>query len=170
MIRVISGYRVSQRRGKHVGPMTACQQQFNSLVLTDARSLDPRQAFLEDMEKFIMKWKNSGDQNEVILLMDANEDLADGSSLSKFVEKTGLLDAVAELEPNLQRDPTYLWSPRRLDYVFITPSLQPAVVRAGHHPFHQHLVTDHKGVFVYFLTEELFDTAEIDGATFPNDG
>ena len=97
-------------------------------------------------------------------MMDANEDLAEESSLKKFVTKVDLLDTVAMMNPELETDTTYLWSKRRIDYAFITPGLRAAVVKAGHHPFHQHLVTDHKGVFVYFLTDVLFDSSEIDGS------
>ena len=148
MIRVISAYRVSQSIKNKVGPLTSCQQQFNSLVLSNADTLEPRHAFLEDMNTFITKWKNSGDQHEVILMLDANEDIVEKSHFSEFVLEAGLLDAVSLVEPALKDDPTYLWGSRRLDYVLITPGLQSALVKGGHHPFHQHLVTDHKGVFV----------------------
>ena len=166
MIRVVSGYRVSQPNPKNVGPLTACQQQFNSLILENKSNLDPRKAFLDDLLQFLMKWKNGGDQNEIVLMMDANEDVAENKCLKKFVDSLGLLDSVVLMNPALATDQTYLWSNRRIDYVFISPGLQQAVVNAGHHPFHQHLVTDHKGVYVYFLTDVLFDTNEIDGSHF----
>ena len=73
MIRVISGYRVGQGNIKHVGPLTVCQQQFNSLVLHNSENLNRKKAFLQDMEEFIHEWTNGGDHHEIILMMDAND-------------------------------------------------------------------------------------------------
>ena len=75
-----------------------------------------------------------------------------------------MIDLIAEVNPALETDPTYLWGTKRLDYILVTPGLKDAAIKAGHHPFHQHLVTDHKGIFAYFVADKIFDTGEIDGS------
>ena len=162
MIRVISGYRVSQNNTKNAGPLTACQQQLNTLIFNNSPNLNPKQAFLQDLQSFITAWRNKGEHNEVIVLMDANQQLKEKNCLGNFVQSTGLIDIVAEREPHLADDPTYLWGSKRLDYILISPGLTKAVVKVGHHPFHQHIVSDHKGIYAYFLASSLFDTGEID--------
>ena len=87
------------------------------------------------MSSFILKWKNTGDQQEVILLMDANKDVSEASSLLDFAANLNLADVVPMIDQSLAEDPTYLWSLRHLNYAFITPGLQAAVLNAGHHPF-----------------------------------
>ena len=84
------------------------------------------------------------------------------NDLGSFTTTLGLIDLVPMMEPTLKEDPTYLWGSKRIDFMFISQGLKDAVVNAGHHPFHQHFVTDHKAVYGYFLADAFFDTGEVD--------
>ena len=35
-------------------------------------------------------------------------------------------------------------------------------IKAGHHQFHQHFISDHKGVYIHFKANDLFDNQKID--------
>ena len=51
---------------------------------------------------------------------------------------------------------------KRIDYVFVTGGVEDAIISVGHHPFHQHLVSEHKGIHVQFLASKLFDSGLAD--------
>ena len=95
-------------------------------------------------------------------MTDANETLAEGKSFASFIDSTNLIDVMELLNPSLIKDKTYLWSDRRLDYIFVSPGIKDAAVKAGHHNFHQHIISDHKGVYVHFKASELFATGKMD--------
>ena len=44
----------------------------------------------------------------------------------------------------------------------MTSALAEVAIKAGHHLFHQHFVSDHKGVYVHFKAADLFDTQFMD--------
>ena len=79
-----------------------------------------------------------------------------------FCIDTNLIDAVGMLNPSRSSDPTYLYSSQRIDYIFVTPALAAITVKAGHHQFDQHFVSDHKGVYLQFLASDLFNTEQMD--------
>ena len=91
-----------------------------------------------------------------ILLMDANAVMEDGNDLDRFRSKLGLTDIVTHFKPDLQNDATYLWGSKRLDYILVSNGVLDAAVDAGHHPFPQYIVSDHKGVYVHFAANQLF--------------
>ena len=82
--------------------------------------------------------------------------------MGKFCKALGLVDIVAKLHPELVQDSTYLWGPNRIDFILASGGIEDAAVKAGHHPFHQHVITDHKGVYAHFVANALFDTDQID--------
>ena len=69
---------------------------------------------------------------------------------------------MALLNPDLEQDPTYLWGSKRIDLVLVSPALAGVAVKAGHHNFNQHFVSDHKGIFIQFKAADIFDTATMD--------
>ena len=116
MIRVISAYRVSQEVSS-AGILTACKQQFRALVKRKHRITSPKEAFLADLEHELALWTKT-DGHEVILT-DANETLAEGKNFATFIDSAKLIDVMEILNPSLMDDKTYLWSNRRLDYIFL---------------------------------------------------
>lgn len=43
----------------------------------------------------------------------------------------------------------------------VTPGLLASIVDTGHDPFHQHVVFDHKGIFIHLIAENRFDSGAI---------
>ena len=93
-IQLISRYRVSQESNMGVGPMMACQQQYNALVESNLIQVNPKKTFLEDIKKIIVAWRKSNENNKVILIINANKDVNTGGPLDKFISKLGLIDAI----------------------------------------------------------------------------
>eukprot|EP00957_Ditylum_brightwellii_P150385 11451698-Ditylum_brightwellii.AAC.1 len=72
---------------------------------------------------------------EMILSLDSNEDLRENGAFKKFIDYLDLMDAYAHMHPT-SNPPTYLRGQKRLDYMFITPGLLPALRPIGYLPFH----------------------------------
>ena len=68
------------------------------------------------------------------------------------------IDAVGLLHPGIEGDPTYAYSKKRIDYIFISSQLTIIVINAEHHQFHQHFVSDHIGFYLQFRASDLFDS------------
>ena len=86
-----------------------------------------------------------------------NECINTNGDLKEFCLDNDLLDTVALMNPSQMDDATYLYGKKRIDYIFITPALTAMAVKAGHHQFDQHFVSDHKGVYIKFRAGDLFD-------------
>ena len=95
-------------------------------------------------------------------MADMNEFIGEKKALHIFCQTTNLIDSISLLNPDLHSDPTYLWGKKRIDYILISPSLAEVAVKAGHHTYHQHFISDHKGLYIQFKASDLFDTATMD--------
>ena len=93
----------------------------------------------------------------MILMSDMNEYIEDIGDLNELCTKHNLVDTVALLNPDIEQDPTYLYGSKRIDYIFTTYVLAEIALKAGHHHFHQHIISDHKGVYLHFQANGLFD-------------
>lgn len=111
---------------------------------------NPRKYFLTDIGQFIQTWRKNSKKHEVILMSDMNEYTGDMGELSEFCTTCDLVDTVALLNPDIETDPTYLYGSKRINYIFTTPALAEIAIKAGHHHFHQHIISDHKGVYLHF--------------------
>ena len=66
------------------------------------------------------------------------------------------------MDPELNNDPTYLWGSKWIDYILIFHTLAELVVKAGHHHFNEHFISDHKGIYIQFKEVDIFDIATMD--------
>jgi len=161
-IRVISAYRVSQDHPSTAGETISCKQQVRSLMIRGVKNHNPKKRFLEDLALMITSWRNNSVGGEIILMADMNEFIGGKKALHIFCQTTNLIDSISLLNPDLHSDPTYLWGKKRIDYILISPSLAEVAVKAGHHTYHQHFISDHKGLYIQFKASDLFDTATMD--------
>ena len=114
----------------------------------------------------LQKWRNKNEHTEVVLMMDSNEDITDEGAFAMFAQNNDLVDIATQFDPLLVQSPTYIHSSKRLDYILLSPHLAEIAIKAGHHQFHQYMVSDHKGVYVHFRAEDLFDTETMDRSQF----
>eukprot|EP00957_Ditylum_brightwellii_P026833 2029005-Ditylum_brightwellii.AAC.1 len=82
-------------------------------------------------------------------------DITEEGNFKNFINKNDLIDAYKHL--HLDSNPaTYLRGHKRLDYVFTTLGLFPALRAAGYLLFHTGIFSDHSALFVDFDPESLF--------------
>ena len=67
---------------------------------------------------------------------------------------------------SFSKDETYLDGSKEIDHIFLSPSLADVALKAGHHKFHQHFISDHRGIYIHFKVKDLFDMSTFDTTPF----
>lgn len=120
------------------------------------RPQTPRQAFIQDLQSFIQQIQHDGE--DVILAGNFNEDITTPDAGMNQLATTYCLVDLFSLRLGTTKSPsTYQRGSRRIDYLLMSPSLLPAVKAAGYDPVGYLLPSDHRGMYVDFDTDELFD-------------
>jgi hypothetical protein len=104
---------------------TAHTQQLTLLLKDNAKFCDQRQAFITDLEKFITL---------LILGIDTNETFYDEigeSAILGLVERCGLIDGMASMNPDDPPPPKRCNSKRRVDFIFATAGIHKNITRYG---------------------------------------
>jgi hypothetical protein len=89
-----------------------------------------------------------GDLNEVVGLHV--------SGFGRIVNDFELVDVLSHYHPIKQEVATYARGTTRLDYIFCTSNLLPAVRHCGIEAFNSHIFSDHRGLFVDWDESLLF--------------
>jgi exonuclease III len=136
------------------GPYTAYQQQRASLLLDD-RDLLPRQAFLMDFDKYLHSLDKT--ESQFVVMGDFNEVVGrNASGFAKITTSFQLVDVLSHFHSVQTEVPTYARGSERLDYVFCSVELLPAVAHCGAEPFNQHIFSDHRALFIDWHEDILF--------------
>jgi len=61
------------------------------------------------------------------------------------------------MNPELKKDPTYMYGSKMIDYIIITRTLEETALKVDHRQYHQHFITNHKCVYLQFRASNLFD-------------
>ena len=119
-----------------------------------------RLALLRDLTVFTKKFRNTDRSFELVLIANMNEFIEDegGGDFMTFTRKMILLIQLLYSIQTWKKIPSYLYGYKRIDYTFVSPTLAEFTIKAGHHQFHQHFITDHKRVYLHADTGVLFDT------------
>jgi hypothetical protein len=126
------------------GPYTAYQQQRASLLLEN-RDLLPRQAFLMDFDKYLQSL--SPKESQFVVMGGFNEVVGrNASGFAKITSAFQLVDVLGHFHSVQTEVPTYARCTDRLDYVFCSAELLPAVASCGAEPFNQHIFSDHRAL------------------------
>ena len=146
-ILVVVGYRVGHRT-TIAGASTAWYQQ-KVLLTKDGRSVDPEEAFIQDMEEWIQKHQK--DHAEIILVLDANEQWTDNARIRQMAINLGLLNISTEggykfpaTHPcitNRSRDTT-------IDYCLCTARIMESIEYATLTPYDLYTLGDHRGLLL----------------------
>ena len=78
-------------------------------------------------------------------MVDLDECIGNSGQLYDFCQTNNLVDSVSLLNPDLNRDKTYIYGTTCIYYITISLILAESLLKAGHHQFHQHLIFNHKG-------------------------
>ena len=76
--------------------------------------------------------------------------------MGELANRCGLTDVFAAQLGSPSIPPTYQRGTKRLDYVLVSPSLLPHIRAAGYDPFGYRISSDHRGMYLDFETEALF--------------
>eukprot|EP00957_Ditylum_brightwellii_P162965 12409584-Ditylum_brightwellii.AAC.1 len=106
------------------GPSTCWMQQWRALKEKGIQKPDPRKQFLKGLADFLDALLDK--DHELVLLLDANEDITEEGDFKNFITKNDLIDACKHSHPD-SNPATYLRGHKWLDYVFTTPGLIPAL-------------------------------------------
>ena len=150
---IVVCYRVVQGNGAGLGDSIAFVQQETVLREQGHHNPNPRQHVLSALERFILERHEASE--EIILAMDANETIdTSKSQLKSLMMTTGLVDAMSIRHKDPPR--TCIKGTRRIDYIFISPTLAPALQGVGHVGIQDAILSDHCGLWIDFNARELF--------------
>ena len=153
-VTVVSAYRPCQESIAHSGLSSAYAQQHRLMNLQGDPDPKPRQRFLTDLQIEVSQWTAA--KHEVIVSMDANEDLRDrNSKLAQFLADTQLMHLLGNRH-HLNTPATH--TTKTIDYVFCTPGVADAVTACGYLPFQHNaeIKGDHRSIYVDFDARILF--------------
>eukprot|EP00957_Ditylum_brightwellii_P143723 10950077-Ditylum_brightwellii.AAC.1 len=87
--------------------------------------------------------------------MDANDTDQANSDFRKFHSQCDLVDVFAHPHPDISPPHTYQHSDNRIDYIFITPALTPALQSTVYLPFNIPFISDYGSTYADFDAEIL---------------
>ena len=159
LVTIITIYQVVDTFSKDKGTYTAYAQQRSLLIRQGEVDINPRQAFLRDLTKFIHTKQHSV-KHELLILGDFNERIGDNpQGIARVAAEFNLTDIYRMQHPHLQDVATYTRGRKRLDYALGSSRVAQAVRACGYEPFNYRLHTDHRASFIDFDTEILFGSA-----------
>jgi len=159
-IRIIVAYQVCENANPGSG--TASAQQRAQIIEESgqndegsSRRHTPRQAFITELQSFIQQSQSLNEQ--IIVIGDFNEEIdSQNSGIGQLAQNCELADLMSIRLGSPKVPATYQRGPRRLDYVLVTPTLVPHVQAAGYDPFGYRIPSDHRGLFIDFSSDALF--------------
>lgn len=153
-ITIISAYQVCPRPTNLLGN-TAYHQQERALSKAGTPNLHPRQAFIRDLEAHISALQSRG--HDIILGGDFNESLTDRrSGILRLITNRNLTDPFLQRYPDIPSFGTHIHGKRRIDMVFVSPSLLSSIYRIGYAPYFHSKPSDHRPLLIEFNTQTLF--------------
>ena len=150
-IAFISGYKVC--KGTKLDGTGIASQQFRAMQKDKRVAKNQRKEFDEDLKQYIGYHYQSG--QEVCLAMDANT-WTTAEEMNTFLVDTGMVNVYDILYPNKDHPRTFFRGKGCIDGFFITPGLQPMILRMGYAPFYAMGPYDHRFAYLDFDRKTLF--------------
>ena len=97
------------------------------------------------------------DSDMLLLMMDANETLGqEAEGIINIIQNGGLVNLFTLHKCTTCVIPTFIKGTRRINYMFGTSNLIPYIAQCGYLPFHEGIISDHRGMFLD-LNQSLID-------------
>jgi hypothetical protein len=127
------------------GPSTSWMQQWVLLRQEGIPDPDPIKKIYKDIETTLTGWRT--DKHEIILLMDANEQIGQSPGGMKLVMgKVGMSNLLRHRHPNITSVHTYARGSQQIDYIYGTENIREHCTRAGVIPFGTRYHSDHGAI------------------------
>ena len=108
-----------------------------------------------DLIKEIKKWQQTN--NDIILMIDANEQLDQHSSgIAKLLTSCNLIDAIAGRHHQATTTATYTRGTKQIDFILTSAHIAQAVTGSGLLAFFDGIHSDHRGSFIDIDTRHIF--------------
>ena len=142
-IRMVVAYQPNITIGDDKQTVYAQQKRYLKYIVKSP--LCPREAFKQDLTTEINKWTDKGDQ--VVLFLDANDDLRDSETHTWLTTMLGLRNCLHEHHSNLSPPSTYTrnFKSKPIDGCYASPTLQ--IEKCGFLPFREG-IGDHRIVYI----------------------
>eukprot|EP00957_Ditylum_brightwellii_P045000 3413993-Ditylum_brightwellii.AAC.1 len=127
-------------------------QQWRKLKKKGISKPNPCQQFLLDLTNLLHDLQTK--EHEIVLPLDANDDILEDGAFNRFIVKINLTDAYNHVHPK-SHPAIYLRGSKKLDYMLLTPGLLPAIIAIGYLPFHTGILSDHCTLWADFDPEIL---------------
>ena len=116
-------------------------------------TINPRDAFYEDLGKEIKKWSEAGDQ--IIVGIDANEDVREGKT-KEFFDKMNMYESIISSHPDSSILSTNSNSShsKPIDGIFLSHSLTS--IASGYMAFGDGCQSDHRVLWIELTYEQAF--------------
>jgi hypothetical protein len=145
-VMFISAYRVCQKAGAKVGPLTSYAQQWTMSRVAGKEKPDPRNDFINDLIQFVTE-QRADRQIAISILMDANELMGrETEGIQRLANTLKLTDIHCNmLGP--EGPATYIRGKDRIDYGLFSPEFLPYIRRCGFGAFQDGPTTDHRWAY-----------------------
>lgn len=142
-VRIVSAYQPNITVGEEKQTVYAQHQRYLKYIIKSP--LCPREAFRLDLATELRQWMEKGDQ--IILLMDANDDLRDGVTHNWLTGTVGLRNCLHEKHAHLSPPSTYFRNFRHkpIDGCYISPNM--IIEKGGFLPFGEG-IGDHRILYI----------------------
>ena len=154
-ITIIVTYQVVDVDPMHSGPTTYATQLYAQYVQQDwpfPHKL--RYHHTEDLVKLIQIFQQQGEL--IILAGDLNEELGlHTAGMTRLLQDCHLVDPIRHMHGH-HTFSTYQRGTKVLDYILVDPSILSHVKAAGYEPFGNHILSDHRGVYIDLDTSRIF--------------
>ena len=139
---IITAYRVCKNSISQAGVDTSFAREHEHFKETGVEKPDPRKQMLTDLQVMVKGLQKSN--HKILLMMDANERMEEGSGLDTFAKSLNLTD----LQGKDPAQSTYiLEEDSRLDYMFGCPDVVKSMVQQGTLAYSIGPASDHRGIF-----------------------
>ena len=146
-VTIYSIYNVVDTNITHAGPYTVFAQQYATLRAAGIRNPDPKRQFIQDLNQELNKRTRNNEQ--LILLGDLNESVGQHPHLFSSVCSRHDLYDVHDFHLGDDADiPTYCRGTKKLDYCFMSSTLQPCYSSCGFNLFHEIFYSDHRAHYL----------------------
>lgn len=149
-LSVITGYRICSGSIGTAPLGSTYHREYNYYKEQGATNPQPRSWFFKDLTKVIRGLQDKG--NAILLMLDANSDIASDQKLQEFIASHDLID----LHQANPAPSTYIGSnTRRIDYMFGCVRTMTALSRQGTLSYFEGPQSDHRALYIDLNLSEL---------------